>query len=155
VVGDAFSHDGRDGHEEVDIVVDTWSLGAGSEGLELVADADGAVVGHVLAALGDLDGRDVVAVAPLAVAPSHQGAGIGTALMTELLGRLERAGFPLVVLLGSPAYYRRFGFEPSGPLGIVYRPVGPGHPHFQVRRLSQYDPDYRGEFTYCWEVRPG
>jgi putative acetyltransferase len=72
--------------------------------------------------------------------------------MTKLLERAEAAGHPLVALLGNPAYYGRFGFEPSGPLDIWYLPVGKGDPHFQVRRLSAFDPSYRGQFTYCWEA---
>jgi putative acetyltransferase len=74
--------------------------------------------------------------------------------MTELLRRVETAGRPLVVLLGNPAYYGRFGFEPSGPLGITYRPVGEDNPAFQVRRFAGYDATYRGDFTYCWESKP-
>jgi putative acetyltransferase len=151
VVRDAFSHDGRDGQEEVDIVDATWKLGAGAPDLELVAVDDGAVIGHVMAAPGDLGGRKAVAVAPLAVVPSHQGEGVGSALMTELLRRAQAAGLPLVVLLGDPRYYGRFGFEPSGPLDITYPPVGPQSPYFQVRRLPGYDASYRGTFTYCWE----
>jgi putative acetyltransferase len=119
LVREAFSNGGRDGSEEVDIVKQTWSAEAAAEGLDLVAVEDGEVRGHVLGAHGDLGGRDVVGVAPLAVVPSHHHEGIGTALMTELLGRAERAGLPFVVLLGNPDYYGRFGFEPSGPLGIV------------------------------------
>lgn len=152
VVRDAFSNGGRDGREEIDIVRDTWSLGAVPDGLELVAVEDGGVIGHVLAARGDLDGREVVGIAPLAVTPGRQGAGVGTALMTELLRRARDAALPLVVLLGHPAYYARFGFEPSGPLGIVYQPVGAGNPNFQVCRFAAYDPTYRGTFTYCWET---
>ena len=56
-----------------------------------------------------------------------------------------------MVLLGDPGYYRRFGFEPSGPLGIVYAPVGEDDPHFQVRRFGGYEPTLKGEFRYCWE----
>ena len=123
-------------------------------GSSIVAAENGDVLGHVLGAHGDLAGRDIVAVAPLAVTPSHQREGIGTALMTELLRRADATGWPLVVLLGSPAYYPRFGFEPSGPLDITYPPVGPGNPDFQVRKLSGYDPSYLGEFTYCWEAKP-
>ena len=130
VVRQAFSRDGRDGQEEVDIVVNTWRLEATLAGLELVAVDGSSVIGHVLAARGDLGGREVVAVAPLAVSPSHQGHGVGNALMTELLRRAEVAGHPLVALLGNPAYYGRFGFEPSGPLNILYLPVGSGNPHF-------------------------
>lgn len=71
--------------------------------------------------------------------------------MCSLLARAEAAGWPLVALLGSPAYYGRFGFEPSVPLGIVYPPVGPDDPHLQVRRLPAYDPALRGDLTDCWE----
>jgi putative acetyltransferase len=153
VVRDAFSREGRNGQEEVDIVVNTWRLQAALRGLDLVAVEEDSVVGYVLGARGDLGGREVVAVAPLAVSTSHQTRGAGSALMRELLDRAEASGYPLVVLLGNPAYYGRFGFEPSGPLGISYVPVGEGDPHFQVRRLTAYDPSYRGRFTYCWEEK--
>ena len=136
------------------IVESTWRLQAAPEGLELVASESGSVVGHVLAGYGDLGGREVVAIAPLAVRPSRQGGGVGSALMTELLARAEARGLPLVVLLGRPAFYRRFGFEPAASLGISYRPVGAGNPHFQVRRFAGYDSSYRGDFTYCWEMQP-
>jgi len=149
LVREAFSSDDHDGGEEVDIVVATWERAATPPGFELVAVGDGAVIGHVLAARGDLGGREVVAVAPLAVRPSDQGEGVGGALVTELLARAEAAELPLIVLLGDPGYYRRFGFEPSGPLGISYRIDS--DPHFMVRRLVRYDPSYRGHFTYCWE----
>ncbi len=154
VVRDAFSSEDRDGREELDIVESTWELKATPHELELVAIAGGTIVGHVLAGRGDLGGREVVGVAPLAVLPSRQGTGIGSALMAELLRRAEVAQFPLLVVLGDPGYYGRFGFEPSGPLGISYGPAGAGNPHFQVRRLAGYDPSYRGTFTYCWEMPP-
>jgi len=150
VVREAFTDDERDASEELDIVRSTWESGRAT--FELVAVVDGAVVGHVLAAEGDLDGVAVVAVAPLAVSPAHQGAGVGTALMSELLRLAEAARLPMVVLLGAPGYYSRFGFEPSGPLGITYEPVGANDPHFQVRRLSSYDRSLNGTFRYVWEL---
>lgn len=149
VVRDAFGA-GRDPQEEVDIVLDTWALDATVDGLELVAVVDGEIVGHVLGAHGDLGERDVVAVAPLGVAHQWHGQGVGSALMRALLQRADDDGWPMVVLLGNPAYYGRFGFEPAAPLGIVYPPVG-AIPDFQVRRLASYDPSYRGALTYCWE----
>lgn len=155
VVRDAFTSDDRDASEEVDIVLSTWERRPEPSRLELVAVADDAIVGHVLAAAGSLGGRDVVAIAPLAVSPSWQGTRIGTSLMRRLLDRAEAETLPLVVLLGLPAYYRRFGFEPSGPLGICYRAVGEGNPHFLARRFAGYTPSYRGDFTYCWEMEPG
>jgi hypothetical protein len=120
----------------------------------VAVDGD-SVVGHVLTARGDLEGREAIAVAPLAVLPSHQGRGVGSALMTELLDRADDAGYPLVALLGNPAYYARFGFEPSGPLKIWYLPVGKDNPHFQIRRLSAFDSSYNGQFIYCWEAEGG
>jgi putative acetyltransferase len=155
VVRDAFFREGRTGQEEVDIVVNTWRLQATLDGLELVAVDGNSVVGYVIGARGDLGGRQVVAVAPLAVSTSHQKRGVGSALMRELLDRAEASEYPLVALLGDPAYYGRFGFEPSGPLGISYLPAGEGNPHFQVRRLTTYDPSYHGRLTYCWEENHG
>ena len=155
VVRDAFSTDGQDGHEELEVVRETWERSAVAEGLELVAVDDGEVLGHVLGALGDLDGREVVGIAPLAVAPARHRQGIGAALMTELLDRADARGLPLVLLLGSTDYYPRFGFEPASSLGITYEPVGAGDPHFQVRRLARYDPSYTGSFSYCWELPRG
>jgi putative acetyltransferase len=95
-----------------------------------------------------------VGIAPLSVTPNRQNEGIGTALMTELLRRAEMAELPLVVLLGRPEYYVRFGFEPSGPLGISYPAVGADNPHFLVRRFARYDSTYLGQFTFCWEDPP-
>jgi putative acetyltransferase len=151
VVRAAFAHSGRDGQEEVDIVEQTWALELDGV-IDLVAAQDDAVVGHVLGAPGIVDGdTPLLAVAPLAVLPSHQGQGIGSQLMPDLIRRAEEAAWPAIVLLGNPDYYSRFGFEPAGPLGLTYAPVPPELPHFQVRRLSRYAPSISGTFVYCWE----
>lgn len=140
----------RGGDDEVGIVDDVRRLGAAIPDLELVATvADETVVGHVLTSRGDLDGRPSAAVAPLAVLPDWQGRGVGTALMTALIDRADAQGWPLLALLGNPAYYGRFGFEPAKGLGMAYPPVD--SPAFQVRRLTAYDPAWRGTFTYAWE----
>jgi putative acetyltransferase len=149
----AFSTPDRDAREELDIVLGTWSREARPPGLELVATDGRMLIGHVLAAKGDLAGRAVLGVAPLSVVPHRQRQGIGTALLTELLRRTDQEGWPLVVLLGDPRYYGRFGFEPAGPFGIVYQPVGADSPYFQVRWSTGVDPSLRGQFHYCWEDR--
>ena len=153
VVAAAFGDDGRDAGEELDIVRRTWARCPPPSLIELVADDAGAVVGHVQAAPGRLDGRatTVAGVAPVCVAPAHQLRGTGTTLMAALLDAAERRDWPLLVLLGDPAYYGRFGFEPAGPLGLDYLPVGADNPHFQARRLAGYAAGFSGSFAYCWE----
>ena len=142
VVFDAFSSPGRDGGEEVAIVRGTWSRCARPDRVELVADEGGAVVGHVLAAPGRLDGRAsaVAGVAPVCVAPAHQGNGTGSALVRELIRTAEARAWPLLVLLGDPAFYGRFGFEPAGAArpqlrtGRRGQPALPGAPAPRRRR---------------------
>jgi putative acetyltransferase len=155
LVREAFSSDERDASEEVDIVLSTWRLKSAPSRLEFVAVAQDRIVGHVLAAPGDLGGRGVLAIAPLGVSPSSQRKGIGSALMARVLHGAAAADHPLIVLLGDPAYYERFGFESSAHLGICYRTVGVGNPHFLVHRFAGYDPSYRGDFIYCWEMGAG
>lgn len=154
VVEDAFSYGGtRDAGEEIAIVRGTWSARQDRALIELVADEDGTIVGHLQAAPGRLDGEPTAAagVAPVCVGASQQGRGVGSALMAALLGAAEDLQWPLLVLLGDPGYYERFGFEPAAPLGLSYPPVGAGNPHFQARKLPGYAEALRGEFGYCWE----
>lgn len=153
VVGAAFSDATRDAGEELDIVRSTWAATDADQLIELVADDDGTVVGHVLAAPGRIDGTPttVAGVAPVCVAPSHQQRGVGTALMESLVVAATARGWPLLVLLGDSTYYTRFGFEGAGALALTYAPAGVGSPHFQARRLDGYDARLRGAFTYCWE----
>jgi len=51
-----------------------------------------------------------VALAPLAVTPAYQHQGIGSALIQESLRRVKEEGHKIVVLLGHPEYYSKFGF---------------------------------------------
>jgi len=154
VVADAFSYGGtRAADEELAIVRRTWSERENSPLIELVADEGGGVIGHLQAAPGRLDSNPapVAGVAPVCVGAQHQGRGVGSALMGALIDAATDQEWPLLVLLGDPAYYERFGFEPAGPLGLSYPPVGPTNPHFQARKLPGYAEAPRGEFSYCWE----
>jgi putative acetyltransferase len=146
----AFASGSRNGEEEVRIVLDTWRLDAAASGLDLVAVESHQVLGHVLGGIGQVRGREAVGIAPLSVAPGHQGRGIGSALMRELMKRAETSGWPFVVLLGDPGFYGRFGFERAADYGLTYAPVGPRSDNFLVRRLRAH-PDMAGEFRYCWE----
>jgi putative acetyltransferase len=71
--------------------------------------------------------------------------------MEAVIADAEQRAWPLLVLLGDPAFYGRFGFERAGLVGITYAPAGIGSPHFLARRLPGYEDAFRGWFTYCWE----
>jgi predicted N-acetyltransferase YhbS len=81
--------------------------------------ADAELVGHVLLSRVDVGGDPALAVAPLAVLPAHQRAGVGTALTRAALAAATDAKERLVVVLGHPRYYPRFGFSPASRLGIT------------------------------------
>jgi putative acetyltransferase len=116
--------------------------------LSLVAVDGGKVVGHVMLSYADLDGRDVLQLSPLSVAPDRQGEGIGSALSRKALRLANERGEPLVVVLGHPTYYPRFGFRPASSLGI--EPPDPSMPDeaFMVIPLGAYDRALRGKVTF-------
>ncbi len=87
--------------------------------LSLLAEVDGEIVGHVILSRGSLDDRRVLALGPIGVVPAHQRSGIGSELMLVSLTRARELGHELVVLLGHPWYYPRFGFVPAASLGIT------------------------------------
>ena len=116
--------------------------------LSLVATDGDDVIGHVIATRGWLEplGHPVLGLGPLGVRPADQRAGVGTALVHALLAVAEAADERLVTLLGSPDYYRRFGFRPATELGITGPDPAWGE-HFQARRLN--GPPVEGAFRYA------
>jgi putative acetyltransferase len=89
----------------------------------LVAVADEEVVGHVaFTSLAFEPMRDrpglALGLAPLAVAAAHQRRGVGARLVESGLQVCRDAGAGIVVVLGDPAFYGRFGFEPASKLGL-------------------------------------
>lgn len=57
--------------------------------------------------------RAVALLGPLAVTPDWQGRGIGGKIIRHGLQRLKGDGVDRVFVLGDPAYYGRFGFQPD------------------------------------------
>jgi len=89
--------------------------------ISLVAEDNGAIVGHIMfspVCLSRHPDLKVMGLAPMAVAPEHQRKGIGSALVEAGLERCKQLGFVAVVVLGHPEYYPRFGFSPSRGFGI-------------------------------------
>ncbi len=115
---------------------------------------DGSIVGHVMISGATLrlpsgSERTIVMLSPLAVAPDHQGRGIGAALVRASTAVADARGEPFVVLEGSPAYYSRFGFEPAAAHGIeVPLPDWAPPEAAQLLRLRNDDPTLHGTVVY-------
>src|SRR5258708_19697818 len=89
--------------------------------VSLVAADDRTVVGHIMfspVSLREHPALNIMGLAPMAVAPSHQRKGIGSALVRAGLDQCRQRGFGAVVVLGHPEYYPRFRFLPSTPFAI-------------------------------------
>ena len=94
--------------------------------LSIVAEtAEGAVVGHVVATEGHLEGARVVGLGPLGVLPDQQKAGVGSALMHAVLGAADAVDDDLVALLGDPGYTAGSASSPPPPSAST-RPTRPG-----------------------------
>ncbi len=111
----------KDGGEQ-DFVNELRSGPGYIPGLALVAEEDGALVGHIMLTVTKIRGADsehnVLLLAPLCVELSHRNRGIGGALIKESFLRAMDLGYNAVVLVGEPLYYHRFGFVSASRFGI-------------------------------------
>jgi putative acetyltransferase len=101
------------GSSEADLV-DALRAG-GFSIVSLVAVEEETIVGHILFSRLRIEsgtrGMDAAALAPLAVRPAYQHRGIGSSLVREGLKRCRQAGESVVVVVGHPGFYPRFGFS--------------------------------------------
>ena len=86
---------------------------AGQLSLSLVAEADGALVGHIALSPVRLSEGDSgwFGLGPVSVLPQYQRRGIGSLLIREALDILCQRGAHGCVVLGEPQFYGRFGFR--------------------------------------------
>jgi len=124
--------------------------------ISLVAEDRGGMIGHIMFSPVALSGHpqlNIAGLAPMAVSPHQQGKGIGRALVRAGLEECKRQGFGVVVVLGHPGYYPRFGFTPAARCGIhceyevaeeafMFRELQPGYLNGAVGRI-EYHPAFR------------
>lgn len=121
--------------------------------LSLVSDVAGGVAGHVMISGATLRGQGgdsaILILSPLGVRSIHQQQGIGGALVRAVCAAAHERDEPMIVLEGSPAYYRRFGFEPAHERGIEL-PLPDWAPRQagQLHRLEAYSEAMRGTVIY-------
>ena len=109
--------------------------------VSLIAEADGAVVGHVLFSRMDVEADGAAlsgaGLAPVSVLPGLQRQGIGDALIRAGLDALREQGVAISFVLGHTAYYPRFGYSP----GLAARFASPfAGPHFMAMMLDSNAP---------------
>jgi len=93
-----------------------------------VAEAEGLIAGHILFSRISIETIDnsveAVALAPLAVMPKFQRQGMGTMLTTHGLAWLRAQSEQIILVLGHPDYYRRFGFS-TDKARLIESPFNP------------------------------
>jgi len=99
--------------------------------LSLVAELDGEVIGHIaFSAVTISDGtRNWYGLGPVSITPELQKQGIGSQLVRRGIANMREIGARGIILLGSPDYYGRFGFEHDPALKY------PGPPPEYFQRL--------------------
>ncbi|HEX2233863.1 MAG TPA: N-acetyltransferase [Thermoleophilaceae bacterium] len=105
--------------DEADLVDALRGSAAWIDGLSFVAaEPEGAIVAHALLTRCHVDSTPALALAPCAVIPRMQRRGAGSAATRAALDAARDMGEGLVVVIGHPAYYPRFGFERASSFGI-------------------------------------
>lgn len=106
---------------------------AGMLTVSLVAEDGGTVVGHVAISPVSISSgaSGWYGLGPISVLPERQGQSIGARLMNAGMAALKDLGAAGCVLLGDPAFYSRFGFQPQP--GLVLPGVPPEY--FQALRF--------------------
>lgn len=106
--------------EEADIVdAPRTDPEAWIDGLSVITTTGtGEVVGHALLTRCLVGEEPALALGPCAVRPEYQRTGAGSAAIRAALDSAAAMGENLVVVLGHPEYYPRFGFTPASRFGI-------------------------------------
>ncbi|RUR79235.1 GNAT family N-acetyltransferase [Chlorogloeopsis fritschii PCC 9212] len=91
--------------------------------LSLMAVENGKVLGHILFNRIFIEASQqtlpALALAPLAVIPQRQHQGIGTRLVQVGLSKCRELDYAIVVVVGYPHYYQRFGFQTASKFGLM------------------------------------
>jgi putative acetyltransferase len=114
----AFAH-----YDEANLVNTLRDANIFNPELSLVAVCGEKIIGHIMFPPVTIESPvasiPAVALAPLVVHPDYQCLGVGSALIEEGLDACRRFGHRIVIVVGHPGYYPRYGFHPARAYGIV------------------------------------
>ncbi len=103
--------------------------------ISLVAETEGAVVGHVAFSPVTIDSNENLQgyiLAPLGVTPGYQKGRIGSKLIESGMQQLSNMGVDILFVYGDPKYYSRFGFSADA--------------------AARYTPPYRLQYPFGWQA---
>jgi putative acetyltransferase len=115
--------------------VDLLSEETSPDTISMVAESDGALVGHVAFSPVTIEsGKNWQGyiLAPLGVAPEYQRRGTGSRLVDNGMERLSNAGVNVLFVYGDPKYYGSFGFKAD--------------------LASEYSPPYELQYPFGWQA---
>lgn len=119
--------------------------------LSLVIEEDNDLLGHLLFTRVVIkDGNKTfpaLALAPVGIKADYQGKKLGTQLVEEGLKKAKYLGHKLVIVLGDPKFYTRFGFESAANFEIT-PPAGFPEEAFLVAKLCPEEIDIKGQVLY-------
>lgn len=148
IIADAFRNAPHAGGNEARIVVALRQAGALTISLVAVGD-EGEIIGHVAFSPVEIGGgNDWFALGPVSVRPDLHSQGVGGALIREGLARLAASNANGCVVLGEPAYYRRFGFVNATALTYL----GQVTPYLQRLVLAGSEPQGAVAFHRAFDI---
>ncbi len=115
--------------------------------LALVCRIDGILAGYCMFSRVKIGSAVQLSLAPLAVLPHLQRRGGASALIRTGHQIALRLGFECVVVLGSPDFYARFGYEEAAQYAISFPQPVPSR-YFMVKRLQGSGPLPQGIVEY-------
>lgn len=125
----------QEGPDVARLAVSLLDEDTGPETISLVAELNGALVGHIafspVTADTDSDWMGYI-LAPLGVDPGYQKRRIGTKLVESGLAQLSESGVKIVFVYGDPKYYGKFGFE--------------------AETAASYLPPYELQYPFGWQA---
>ena len=117
------------------LAIDLLSEKTTPQTISLVAETEGAIVGHIAFSPVIIDNNQKFQgyiLAPLGVKPDYQKRRIGTKLIEYGMQQLSVMGVNVVFVYGDPKYYGRFGFSADA--------------------AHQYTAPYKLQYPFGWQA---